>query len=488
MKHIEATDRQQYQMMSTLDDLIAENHVVRIMDMMVDFTVYNNPQVFRKVKYTEAGRPSYDPVVLIKLLLYGFFNRISSSRKLETEAYRNVELIWLLGDLKPDHWTISNFRKENKELIKFLTKKLREFLKDQGYITLKTVVIDGTKVKANANRDMLTIEKIEAKIEGAGKEIEEYLERLSLSDRRDDLVDELEDGTTSEVNQKYLDKIIELENKIEELNKHKDKMEKEGIKYISLVDPDARLMRSRDGKIPAYNVQIAVDAENKLIADSEVVNDQTDLTVLPQMIESIKEELGQVPESIPVDRGYNNPDVIEKIEKQEDGLQIYAPQEITSRDKEEIKFTYDADKDEYTCSANKRLVLKQRNKKKNKSLANMYQGIECEGCPLRSKCTTSKKGRTYYRYVNQVWRDEYKTRMKTKQGRANASLRKTIVEHPFGTIKCMMGKIPLFLRGLKNVATEIDLYTTAYNLKRLYNIEKFDILVAKMVNYNWATA
>jgi len=247
-------------------------------------------------------------------------------------------------------------------------------------------------------------------------------------------------------------------------------------------------MKSRDGKIPAYNVQIAVDAENKMIADSEVVTEETDLRQLPGMIESIKEELGEVPEEVLADRGYNNPDLIEAVEKKEAGIQIYTSQEKTSRDKEEIKFEYDSQKDEYICSEGKRLVLFSKNKQRRNSFAKVYRGIECSGCVLMSQCTKSKKGRTIQRYINQLWRDEYKAKMLSKLGKERTSRRKTIVEHPFGTIKYLMGKIPLLLRGLKKVSTEIDIYTTVYNLKRLVNIEAFDSLIMKIEKYEWETA
>jgi len=226
-----------------------------------------------------------------------------------------------------------------------------------------------------------------------------------------------------------------------------------------------------------------------MIADSEVVTDETDLGMLPQMVESIKEELGEAPKEIIADRGYNNPDLIEAVEKKESAsggvIKIYTSQEKTSRDKEEIKFKYDEEKDEYKCSEGKRLVLKQKNKLKRNSLANVYRGIECEACPIRSKCTSSKKGRTVHRYLNQKWRDEYKTKMRSKLGKEKTAIRKTIVEHPFGTIKYLMGKIPLLLRGLKKVSTEINLYTTVYNLKRLLNLESHEQISDKIMNYDW---
>lgn len=492
MKYIQPADRHQYHLMSSLDDLIEPDHPVRIMDKIVDSIVSTDKTRFAKERETEAGRPGYEDSILIKLYLYGYFNGISSSRKLEVETYRNKEVIWLLGNLTPDHWTISNYRKGNGEDIKYVTKKFREFLKDNGYIKLKTVAIDGSKVKAYTNRDMLTKEKIETKLEGIDKKTEEYLSKIAENDSRDDAIDEISYEGIDNVNIKYLSKIAELKRQVEQLEKQKKILEEGGRKYISASDTDARLMKSRDGKIPAYNVQIAVDAENRMIADSEVVTDETDLGQLPKMVESIKEELGQAPEEAIADKGYNTPDLIEETEKKESAegsnIEIYVSQEITSRDKEEIKFKYDEEKDEYECSKGKRLVLVQRNKKKNKSLANVYRGIQCEGCPLKSQCTSSKKGRTLHRYVNQKWRDEYKAKMLSKIGKEKTAIRKTIVEHPFGTIKYLMGKIPLLLRGLEKVKTEINIYTTVYNLKRLINIKAFDDLSEQIENYKWKTA
>ncbi|MDR3665496.1 MAG: IS1182 family transposase [Ignavibacteriaceae bacterium] len=488
MKYIQPSDRQQYHLMSSLDDMVSQEHPVRIIDKIVESIVAGAKDRFEKPRERETGRPRYQETTLIKLYLYGYFNGISSSRKLEAETYRNKEVIWLLGNLTPDHWTISNYRKENGDNIKYVTKKFREFLKDNGYIKLKTVAIDGSKVKAYTNKDMLTVEKIEIRLKAIDKKIEEYLLRIADNDKRDDLVDEIDGGDDTPSNKKYLDKIIELQQKLEQLQRQKEKLEKEGTNYISPSDPEASLMKSRDGKIPGYNVQTAVDAENKMIADSEVVTEATDLKQLPQMIASIKEELGKVPEEVIADRGYNNLDLIEAVEKEHAGIQMYTSQEKTSRDKEEIKFEYDTEKDEYICSEGKRLVLIQKDKLKRNSLANIYRGIECTGCIMMSQCTKSKKGRTVQRYKNQQWRDSYKRKMLSKTGKQKTSIRKTIVEHPFGTIKYLMGKIPLLLRGVKKVATEINIYTTVYNLKRLINIEAYENLLSKIDAYKWKTA
>jgi transposase len=488
MQFIEGQDRNQYQLPSSLDDSISSDHPVRIIDSLIESIIASNKERFEKERESEVGRPKYREAVMLKLYLYGYFNGISSSRKLEVETHRNKEVIWLMKTLSPDHWTISNYRKERGEAIKFVTKKFREFLRDKGYIKLKTVAIDGSKIKAYTNREMLTLEKIEEKLNGIDKKMEEYLGRIAEADKIDDVVDELGGKESLVDKKKYIDKILDLEKQVESLRKQKEILEKENRKQISASDPQARLMRSRDGMIPAYNVQIAVDAEHKLIVDSEVVTDEVDKEILPEMIESIKEELGETPEEAIADSGYNRPDLIEATEKKEDGIRIYVSQEQTLKDKEEVKFEYDESKDEYRCSEGKRLVLIQKNKLKKKSLASVYRGIECQDCRLKSLCTKSNKGRLVHRYLNQKWRDDYKEKMQSKLGKAKMSLRRSLVEHPFGTLKYLMGKVPLKLRGKQKVSTEINIYTTVYNLKRLINIEQFELLIEKIENYAWKTA
>lgn len=487
MKYINPLDRNQYTMMSSIDDLVPTNHPVRILDQILESIVESNKERFEKKRSTGAGRPRYHSSTMLKLYLYGYFNGISSSRKLETETHRNKELIWLLGGLTPDHWTISNYRKENSEEIKFVTKKFREFLKKSGYIDLKKVAIDGSKVKAYTNRDMLTIESLDKRLRGIDKKIEEYLTKLSDADKRDEILDEFEDDDNDSSASRYLDKIIELEEQVENLQKQKSILEKENRPRISPSDPESNLMKSRDGLLPSYNVQIVVDSKNKMIADSEVVDKVNDLSLLPEMIESVKEEYGESPEVGIADKGYYTPDLIESIEKKEEGINLYVSVPKSRKDEDEIIFEYDEAKDEYICQEGQRLVLVQKNKKKHNSLTNAYQCSQCDGCKLREKCTTSKKGRMIHRYLNQEWRDQYKRKMESKPGIQKMLERKALVEHPFGTIKYLMGKIPLLLRGIQKVNTEINLYATAYNLKRLINISIHEDLIEEISKYRWRT-
>ncbi|MBE9542481.1 MAG: transposase, partial [Proteobacteria bacterium] len=197
MHYIKAADRQQFTFIQVLDDLVGPDNPVRVIDTIVDAILEKNPQNFSDKGQSPLGRRAYSPGTFLKLYIYGYLNGISSSRKLETETHRNIELIWLLGNLKPDFKTIADYRKDNGKEIKLLTRRFREFLRDQGLIRGKTVGIDGTRVKANADRSMLTAKKIERRIKSINEKIEDYLGRLMENDKREDILDELdvEDGS-----------------------------------------------------------------------------------------------------------------------------------------------------------------------------------------------------------------------------------------------------------------------------------------------------
>lgn len=483
MHYIQPYNRNQTLFFSSLDDFVSSEHPVRILDAIISKIVKNNPEKFKHKGQQDIGRRAYSPETMLKLFIYGYLNGISSSRKLEVETYRNIEVKWLLGDLQPDHKTISNYRKDNEAQIRSLTIEFRRFLKEQGYIKGKTVAVDGTKVKANTNRDMLTMDKIEQRLSNLEKQLQKYFALLARNDTEEDILDETDSLELDSVNKHLVDKIVLLQAKIGELEKAKAILEESGKKHLSPTDPDASLMKSREGKIPAYNVQTVVDSENKMIADAVVSTNSNDLNELSPVMYSLNANLSVEPEEVLADKGYYNPEEIKELEEGSTTT-YYIPRPASSRDKEEVEFTYDSDKDEYRCSEGKRLVLKQKDKLKKGRLTNVYQGIECKGCPLRSRCTKSKYGRIYHRYHDQDWRDDYKERVRSQLGIYYIKKRKEIIEHVFGTMKYWMGKIPLLLRGKDKVQTEINIYTTAYNLKRLINIESFDRLMAMINEYS----
>lgn len=487
MHYIDPKDRHQFRFMQTLDDLVPPEHYVRLIDLIVDEVVTANLNQFSNKGQLAVGRKAYRPETLLKLYLYGYLNGISTSRKLEKETHRNIEVIWLLGHLSPDHKTISDYRKDNGEQIKLVTRKFREFLRDHGYIKGEIVATDGTRVKANARRDMMTQKKIRRRLENLEVKLDEYLQKLAENDIREDLLEEFEEEGGGDVNEHLINKVCELQEKIEELERQQEELNSREVKQLSLSDPESRLMKSRDGKIPAYNVQLTVDATHKMIADSEVVSKPADQDLLEFMLKSLQEELEITPEISLNDKGYFSLTQIEKVEKNTT-TKCYVPLPDKGSEREEIQFSYDASKDEYCCSQGKRLLLKQKNKNIRGQLNDVYQGVECEGCEIRAICTQSKQGRILHRAQNEAWRQRYRRRIKSPFGKKVLNLRKNLVEHPIGTIRYWMGKIPLLLRGRLKVATEINLYTTAYNLRRLISITPFMDLMEIIENYDWKIA
>ena len=462
--------------------MIGVDAEVRILDLLITVVVRQNPSKFRYKGKIRVGRKAYSPEAMLKLYLYGYLNKIRSSRNLEAECNRNIEVMWLLGSLAPDFKTISDYRKDNGKQIKFLTHQVKLFLRDKEYIKGGVVAIDGTKLKANAKREMLSRSGLEKRLSKMADEMENYLSELEENDTLDD-----RDHDDRSSHRQLVDKVIKLEQEIERLQGYKKDMDARGVNYYSPADPDARMMKAREGKIPAYNVQSAVDSKHGMIISLDVCDSATDYQQLKPMVDQVERDIGIVPEIVLADKGYYTPDMIEEVEQ--DGKTMCAvPAQISSRDKDEIEFEYDEETDEYTCSQGKRLRLIQRNKQKKNSLTNVYQGRECGGCTLRSVCTTSKRGRLIHRYHNQEWRDRYRDRLQTRAVKALINQRKTIVEHPFGTIRAWMGKTQFLLRGRPKVQVEVDLYGTVYNMRRIMNLVSVDVLSEMIHGYDWKTA
>lgn len=485
MIYIESQDREQIELLSSLESAISEDNEVRLIDLLVDKIYYTNRTSFKAEREAEQGRPGYRELVFLKLYLYGYLNGISSSRKLEAETKRNVEVMWLLGKLQPDHWVISNYRKENGESIKQLTKEFRVFLRENAYISGKTVAIDGTKIKGYTSKDMLNIEKIENRLERINIQIEKYLEDLERNDSLEEIGDKIGIKDSDRINKELLEKLSKSEKRVNQLERAKKILEEEKRNYISLNDTEAVILKSRDGFIAGYNIQSAVDSKYKMIVDTEVVTESNDLNQLAPMISSIEEEIGEKPKVVLADKGYYNPNKIEAIERDH---KVECFVSIPNSKKEKVSFRYDEDKDQYICSEGKQLVLIQKNKKKNNFYYDIYQGTECSGCKLREECTKSKKGRLLHRAKNIDWVERYKKKMNEVLSIEKLEKRKGIVEHPFGTLKYWMGKIPLLLKGKERVSTEINLYATAYNIRRLMNIDSFDDIVAKINKYDGVIA
>jgi len=484
MHYKEKLSREQLMVIS-YDAMIAHDNAVRLIDLVCRKFLIEQPFNEKWKGNKHEGRKSYPPDSMLKLLVYGYFNGIASSRKLERETYRNIEMIWLMEGLQPDHWTICDFRRESATIIKDFLKSFRKYLIEGSYATTQKVVFDGTKVKAYARREMLTTESIGEKLENIDKALSEYLTKLDSNDSHDD---ELESAKTE---------IDELKEKIRKLELAKSKLEQAEVaikdsekKYYAPNDTEAVLLKGRDGKFPGYNVQVGVETKGHFIMTDHVTTDTNDMQQLKGCVESVTEETGVAPTEISADKGYSNTTQILEIEK--DGTtQCYIPLIETKREKSEkegISFAYDKSSNTYTCSQGKKLVLLARNVKHHGAYYHIYKCHQCKGCLVQNKCTKSKTGRALKRNVDQDKIDLYKEKITGNYAKQKIRGRKQVVEHPFGTIKMLMGKFNLLLKGKTKAQIEFDFYTVAYNLKRLIGCAPISELSVKMNKYPFSVA
>jgi len=465
---------------------VDQDSPVRLIDLVVDMFIKENIETMTYSGQTQKGCTSYGPGTLLKLLLYSYFNWIPGSRRIEKETYRNMEVIWLLGDLKPDHWTICKFRRENKDMIHTAAIEFRKFLLANGYIEGKTIVFDGSKMKAYATREMYSEKTLNDRI----KNIEEHLGKyLDNSEETDELEDRLENE--SKEKEELKTKIRKLEEEKAKLEALKDQLEKSDKNYISPTDPDSSLMKSRDGIMACYNVQTGVDAKNHMIILAEATEEPIDIELLKENFEIVKAQLDLIPSELVADAGYGNLSQIKEIEETSETKCFIPIQRSKSNEQDKsngIEFIYDQESNQYTCSNKKKLRLHQANNKYDDQVYNIYKCDNCKDCPLRDKCTKSKTGRILKVNINHKWITDYKQRIAKPENKGKIKRRKTIVEHPYGTIKIIMGKFCFILRKKHKVQIEVDLYATVYNFKRLINIENMQDLIWKVEKYNWKVA
>ena len=466
---IQPQSREQQIFFSCIDDFVTKDNIVRIIDLLVKTIITKNPEKYTYKGDSYTGRPAYSVETMIKIFIYGYINRITSSRKLEIETKRNLELMWLTGNLQPDFKSIADFRKDNKEIVKQFCKDIKLFLRASNLIDLKQVALDGTKLKANASKDMLKRANIFKNLEALESELEQYLSQI-----------EIQDSIESEQELSYYStekdkKISQLEAQITKLKEQLKILEETGKNYISQTDPDCTLMRSRDGSIPGYNVQIMSDSKHHFIVNEYVTDAANDIEELAVAIDSIKSELHEVPEIILADTGYSNLDQIQKIEENNDTTcYIPLPKEAGKSPKSE--FIYDIENDRYICSQGKYLTLKQKHKQKRNSFVDIYFGSDCGSCPISEKCTDAKSGRQISRYENDDFRQRHKKKMNSSFGKSMVHKRKSLIEHINGTMKVWLGKIPILTRGIIDVTTEVKLFSSSFNIKRLFNLISFENL------------
>jgi transposase len=464
-RFIEGEDRQQATLMpECLDDYIAEGNPVRVVDAFVE-ELDLAAQGFEGATPAATGRPAYHPAVLLKLYLYGYLNRIQSSRRLERECQRNVELMWLTGRLAPDFKTIADFRRDNGKGIRNVCRRFIELCRELKLFSQAIVAIDGSKFKAVNNRDRnFTPGKIDKRQQQIEQSIQRYLDALETADRTQPV--ELEAKT-----ERLQDKIERLRRQMRQLDVVKQQLESQPDGQLSLTDRDARSMTSH-GKgtgIVGYNVQAAVDAKHHLIVTPEVTNIGNDRAQLSPMALAARDAMGKTRLQAVADRGYYNSPQIKACH--DAGIAAILPKPMTSNAKAEGRFDkadfiYIARDDEYRCPAGQRAVYR-FGREENGLLIRRYWSSACPQCPMKAQCTPSD-----YRRISR-W--EHEAVLEAAQRRLDRhpeamTLRRRTVEHVFGTLKHWMGSTHFLTRTLANVGTEMSLHVLAYNLKRVLSI------------------
>ena len=412
-----------------LDELIATDHVCRVIEAFVD-RLEMMELGFVRAEPAETGRPGYDPRDLLKLYLYGYLHQVRSSRRLEAECQRNVEVMWLLGRLQPDYKSIAEFRRMHSEAVTAAGAELVQFARGVGLVKGETVAVDGSKFRTVSS----------AKSVRERDQLRRYLEQLDTADEQDEMV------IDSSAVQAALEKL------------KKDP------------EPDAHFMRTNEGKRPAYNVQTAVDSEHALIITQQVTTASNDLHCLQPMAEAARQALGG-PEALKVvaDAGYSNAQQAEQCEAR--GIVPHVPAQRGVNNQgdgtlfDRREFQYDRQTDTYVCPAHQ--VLKRQGVQTDRRRVIYAASAEaCGACALKARCTESAR-RTVRRHLL----EEVLERMQQRATPAMMRLRRSVAEHPFAALKYHIFGHPRFLlRGVRGAQAEISLATTVYNLKRMLTV------------------
>jgi transposase len=462
-RFIEGENRSQSTLFpEVIDDYVTEENPVRVVDVFVDGLDLRKLG-FEGIDPAQTGRPSYHPATLLKIYIYGYLNRIQSSRRLEREAQRNVELMWLTNRLCPDFKTIADFRKDNGLAIHAVSREFVVLCRKLNLFTEGMVAIDGSKFKAVNNRDKnFTRAKMKRRLQEVEESLARYFAELDSADR--------EEAATAELKtQRLEDKIAALKLEMLRLKNIEVQLSTTQDQQISLTDPDARSMKTRGTGVVGYNVQTAVETQHHLIVAHEVSNVGTDREHLSTMAQQAQTAMQTSDLTVVADRGYYKGEEILACEQR--GIATYLPKCQTSNNQAhglfgKRDFHYIPKDDEYRCPAGERAIWRMTTQERGLNL-HRYWSSACPRCAMKPQCTPAP-----YRRVTR-W--EHEAVLDAVQARLDRNpdvmrVRRQTVEHPFGTIKSWMGATHFLTKTLKHVGTEMSLHVLAYNLKRVMSI------------------
>jgi transposase len=465
-RFVEGEDRRQsFLLPQSLDDYVTDDNPVRVVEVFIGELDLGSLG-FAGVHPAATGRPAYHPSTLLKIYLYGYLNRLQSSRRLEREAQRNIELMWLTGRLAPDFKTIANFRRDNGPAIRAVCGQFIELCRRLNLFTKAIVAIDGSKFKAVNNRDKnYTVAKVAKRMEQVDASIARYLAALDQADRQDSDIAEAR-------TERITEKIAGLRRQMQALKQMEQQVEAAPDKQVSLTDPDARSMATsgRGTGVVGYNVQTAVDAEHHLIVAHEVTNVGHDRTQLEPMGLKAQAATGCEQITALADRGYFNGEQILACEGT--GVLPCIPKTDTSSAIQRGFFTrndfiFDAPNDHYTCPAGEKLTRSRPRPNRKDDMDEYRHLTACFTCPLKPRCTPDKLKR-FKRWKHEGVLDQMQARLDHMPHAMG--VRRQTVEHPFGTLKSWMGSTHFLTRTLEKVRTEMSLHVLAYNMKRMIQI------------------
>jgi transposase len=465
-RFVEGEDRTQAVLLPEyLEDYVSDDNPVRVVDVFVDELDLHDLG-FDGTAPAATGRPSYHPSVLLKIYIYGYLNRIQSSRRLERETQRNIELMWLTGRLSPDFKTIADFRRSNGKAIRNVCSQFIVLCRNLDLFSKSIVAIDGSKFKAVNNRDRnFTSAKVKARLQQIDESIVRYLSAMETADRTQSDVAE---AKTSRIS----DKIAKLRQQMQDLKAMEQRLRESPDGQVSLTDPDARSMATsgRGTGMVGYNVQTAVDDTHHLIVAHEVTNVGNDRSQLTNVGGQARAATGIKDLTVVADRGYFKSEEI--LQCDEAGITAFVPKPLTSGKNADghfgkQDFVYIAEDDEYRCPAQQRLTLRFTTIEHGMTL-HCYSSSACSTCAIRKQCTSSKEARRIKRWEHEVVVEAMQQRLDQKPEMMR--IRRQTVEHPFGTLKFWMGATHFLMKTREHVSTEMSLHVLAYNLRRVMAI------------------
>lgn len=447
---------------AAIEEYVGPEDPVRAYDAIVD--AMDIEDLGLVIDSSKVGSPAYDPKLMLKLLVYGYSYGWRSSRKLERACHHDLSFMWIMGGLKPDHKTISNFRKNNKEAIGKVLKQSAHICMNIGLIEGDCLFTDSTKVRGAASISQTkTKQKWEEKLGEVDKRIEELLAEC-------DEIDERETGSLVEVEGELKDK-QKLKSKIEKLL---EQMEQEGLSKINGTDANSVNFKGRQGSHAGYSAHLTVDEKNGLIVSGDVVSESNDSKQFSNQVEQAIETLGRPCMIAVADAGYSN---VQDIEKTTDkGIAVIVPSQRQSLHDPDNnlfgkdKFQYDAEKDEYLCPEGNRIRYSHYSKEKSCYLYRMEKATLCRACPHFGVCTRSERGRATIRLGNEELREKLEARYASEEGQAIYKRRKEVAELPFGHIKRNLGCGASLLRGLVQVRAEFAILASCFNIARMITL------------------